>query len=76
AGVHDPAVVDEINRLLEVKMRAGEAAISARWPGLHRFIEEELAVAEASPPVGHVKAETGALDAFLFDCVRRHDLPA
>lgn len=76
AGVHDPVVVDEINRLLEVKMRAGEAATSARWPGLHRFIEEELVQAEASPPVRHVKPEMDELDAFLFDCVRRHDLPA
>jgi hypothetical protein len=76
ASVHDPALVDEINRLLEVKMRAGEAATSARWPGLHRFIEEELAVAEANPPVGHVKPERAELDAFLFDCVRGHDRPA
>jgi uncharacterized protein len=75
ASLHDPALVDEVNRLLEVKMRAGEAATSARWPGLHRFIEEELVVAEANPPQEHVKQATGELDAFLFDCVRRHDRP-
>ena len=75
ASLHDPALVDEINRLLDVKMRAGEAATSVRWPGLHRFIEEELMVAEANPPQEHVKPETAELDAFLFDCVRRHDRP-
>lgn len=76
ASLHDPALVDEINRLLDVKMRAGEAATSARWPGLHRFIEAELLVAEANPPQEHMKPETGELDTFLFDCVRRYDRPA
>jgi len=73
ASVTDPALIDEINRLLEVKMRAGEAATSERWPGLHRFIEEELAVAEANAPREHVKTETGELDDYLFGCVCRHD---
>lgn len=75
ASVLEPALIDEINRLLDVKMRAGEAATSARWPGLHRFIEDELVVAEANPPPEHVRPETAELDAFLFDCVRHHDRP-
>jgi predicted nucleotidyltransferase len=75
ASVREPALIEEINRLLEVKMRAGEAATSARWPGLHRFIEEELVVAEANLPPEHVKQKSAELDAFLFDCVRCHDLP-
>lgn len=76
ASVLEPALIDEINRLLEVKMRAGETATSARWPGLHRFIEEELALAEANAPREHQKTETGELDAFLFGCVCCHDRPA
>ncbi len=73
ACVQEPALIGEINRLLEVKMRAGEAATSARWPGLHRFIEEELALAEANAPREQHKTDTGELDAYLLDCVRRHD---
>ena len=76
ASVLEPALIDEINRLLDVKMRAGEAATSARWPGLHRFIEEELALAEANAPREHQKTETGELDAYLFSCVSRYDRPA
>lgn len=69
--VHDAALVDEINALLEVKMRAGEAATSPRWPGIHAFIEAELARNAAEPvqplPVpGHA-----ALDALLHDTVLR-----
>ena len=71
--VHDAALVDEINALLEVKMRAGEAATSPRWPGIHAFIEAEL-VRNAAEPVqplpvpGHA-----ALDALLQDTVLRYD---
>ncbi len=38
----DPALLDEINRLLDIKMRSGEAEYSERWPGIHAFIEQEL----------------------------------
>ena len=69
--VQDAALVAEINALLEVKMRAGEAATSPRWPGIYAFIEAELARNEAEPvqplPVpGHA-----ALDALLHDTVLR-----
>ena len=71
--VHDAALVDEINALLEVKMRADEAATSPRWPGIHAFIEAELARNAAEPvqplPVpGHA-----ALDALLQDTVLRYN---
>ena len=41
-ATRDAALIAEINALLEVKMRAGEAATSPRWPGIHAFIEAEL----------------------------------
>lgn len=71
--VADAALVAEINALLEVKMRAGEAATSPRWPGIHAFIEAELARNAAEPvqplPVpGHA-----ALDELLHDTVLRFD---
>lgn len=67
--LHDTGLVDEINRLLEVKMRAGEAATSPRWQGLHDFIESELTVAQ-SHAVGQASLpDMPALDAFLRDTV-------
>jgi len=74
--VADAALVAEINAMLEVKMRAGEAATSPRWPGIHAFIEAELARNAAEPvqplPVpGH-----GALDALLHDTVLRFTTPS
>ncbi|MFN9475935.1 nucleotidyltransferase domain-containing protein [Acidovorax sp.] len=74
--VADAALVAEINALLEVKMRAGEAATSPRWPGIHAFIKAELARNAAEPvqplPVpGH-----GALDALLHDTVLRFTTPS
>ncbi|MGS5089681.1 nucleotidyltransferase domain-containing protein [Hydrogenophaga sp. A37] len=69
----DSALIAEINALLEVKMRAGEAATSPRWPGIHAFIEAELArnaaePVQALPPAGQVP-----LDAMLFDSVLRYE---
>ena len=49
--VTDPALLEELNALLAVKMRAGEAATSPRWPGLHDFILRELEAAQAHVPV-------------------------
>jgi predicted nucleotidyltransferase len=73
ASLQDPALVDEINRLLEVKMRAGEAATSARWPGIHAFIAAELARAETPPPLAHASYDASELDGFLFDTVMGHE---
>ena len=69
----DPALVAEIDALLEVKMRAGEASTSPRWVGLHDFIERELAAAEAHSFAQQPKADTAPLDAFLHDAVRHFD---
>lgn len=69
----DAALIAEINALLEVKMRAGEAATSPRWPGIHAFIEAELAH-HAQEPVQPLPTKGAApLDAMLFDTVIRFD---
>ncbi|MDH6169355.1 putative nucleotidyltransferase [Variovorax boronicumulans] len=71
--VRDAALVDEINALLEVKMRAGEAATSPRWPGIHAFIEAELAANAAVPITSLPQAGEAGLDAFLCETVLRFD---
>lgn len=72
----DAALIAEINALLAVKMRAGEAATSPRWPGIHAFIEAELA-RNASEPAAAVAPhfDTAALDALLHDSVLRFTHP-
>jgi predicted nucleotidyltransferase len=72
ATLHDVPLLEEINRLLEVKMRAGEAATSPRWPAIHAFIESELAVAEAHTIAPVPPLDTQALDAFLLRTVLQH----
>jgi uncharacterized protein len=69
----DAALVADIDALLEVKMRAGESATSARWAGLHDFIERELAVAEAHAFARQDKPSTRPLDHYLDDAVRHFD---
>jgi predicted nucleotidyltransferase len=71
--VRDAALIDEINALLEVKMRAGEAATSPRWPGIHAFIESELAANAAEPVTPLPQAEEAGLDAFLYETVLRFE---
>jgi len=72
-AVRDAALIDEINALLEVKMRAGEAATSPRWPGIRAFIEAELAAHAAEPVTALPPADASGLDAFLSDTVLRFD---
>ena len=72
-AVHDAALIEEINALLAVKMRAGEAATSPRWPGIHAFIEAELAAHAAEPVTPLPQAENAGLDAFLCETVLRID---
>jgi uncharacterized protein len=71
--VSESALIDEINALLEVKMRQGEAATSARWTGIHDFIERELAVAQAHEFARAPKFDTGELDAYLHQAVLHFD---
>ncbi len=72
----EPSLVAEIDALLEVKMRAGESATSPRWPGIHEFIERELAVAEAFQFPRQDKPSTQPLDDYLNDAVRHFDARA
>lgn len=69
----DAALIAEINALLDVKMRAGEAATSPRWPGIHAFIEAELARNAAEPVQPLPVAGHAPLDALLMDTVLRYD---
>ncbi len=69
----DRAVLDEINALLEVKMRAGESATSPRWAGIHDFIEAELAVAMAHTLDKGLKPDGRQLDQYLHDAVLHFD---
>ncbi|WP_284619050.1 nucleotidyltransferase domain-containing protein [Aquabacterium humicola] len=73
ATLDDHALLDEINRLLEVKMRAGEAATSPRWTAIHAFIESELATAATQVVVDPSRADTTMLDAFLAETVLREE---
>jgi len=68
----DAVLRAEINRLLEVKMRAGEAATSPRWAGIHDFILAELEVAKAAAAQGVPQAERAGraeLDGFLREAI-------
>lgn len=73
ATLHDTVLLAEINRLLEVKMRAGEAATSPRWPGLHDFIVQELDAAAAHSVADSVRADRAPLDAYLARTVLEHE---
>ena len=72
----DRAVLDEVNALLEVKMRAGESATSPRWVGIHDFIESELALALAHSPDKGPKADERLLDQYLHEAVLHFDTRA
>lgn len=69
ATLDDAALIAEINCLLEVKMRAGEAATSPRWEGIHAFILAELEAAQAHAPNTAPKTGATDLDDFLRDAV-------
>lgn len=69
--LHDADLLTELNALLAVKMRAGEAATSAPWPRIQAFLQAELALAEQyAPSARPLSAElVQATDAFLLDAV-------
>jgi predicted nucleotidyltransferase len=73
ATLDDPALLDEINRLLEVKMRAGEAATSPRWVGIQDFIENELEAAGAKTVVDSSRQDASMLDAFLAETILNNE---
>lgn len=70
AGVlQDHALIDEINRLLAIKMSAGEAEFSPRWPAIHAFIEAELEGAERNPNYKRPQGDARELDQYLMEVV-------
>lgn len=69
----DRALLDDINALLRVKMRAGEAATSPRWAGIHDFIERELATAIAHAPGQGPRTDGRRLDRYLQEAVLHFD---
>jgi predicted nucleotidyltransferase len=62
-------LIDEINKLLEVKMRAGESATSPRWEAIHAFILREVELAEANSPPAVERPSAAELDELLRNCV-------
>jgi predicted nucleotidyltransferase len=75
-ATRDAALIAEINALLDVKMRAGEAATSPRWPGIHAFIESELSYNATVPVQPLPPPDNGALDVLLHDTVLRYSADA
>ncbi|RKF36060.1 nucleotidyltransferase domain-containing protein [Paraburkholderia fungorum] len=63
--VDDPALLAEINALLEVKMRAGEGEYGMRRPAIHRFIEASLAEVQSPSDYKRPEGDVAALDTFL-----------
>jgi uncharacterized protein len=62
------SLADEINALLEVKMRSGESATSARWPLIHEFIQSELQAAE-NHDLATTRTDTTALNLYLRNTI-------
>ena len=73
ATMTEAGVVADVDALLEIKMRAGEAATSVRWVGIHDFIERELAAAEAHSFAKQPKTGSAPLDDFLHEAVLHFD---
>lgn len=66
----DKALLGEIDQLLEIKMRSGEAEYGRRFPQIHAFIESELeAAARRKPWPENRSDEQSLLDRLLFDTV-------
>lgn len=69
ALVEDNALLDEIRRLLDIKMRAGEAEDSPRWPVIHAFLSNELARTTQDSRYEKPDVDEAALNRFLFETV-------
>jgi predicted nucleotidyltransferase len=69
----DAALIEEINRLLDIKMSADETEYSPRWPLIHAFIESELqGFSETEPQTERPRKALAALDDFLLQIVLAH----
>jgi len=69
AVLHELDVIDAINELLAVKMRAGEAERGPAWPALRAFIDVELDLATRMAPAKDERRPLAELNIFLADCV-------
>ncbi len=69
AVLHEPEVIEALNELLAVKMRAGEAERGPARPMLRSFIDTELELASRQAPGKGERRALTALDRFLADCV-------
>ncbi|MDR1889828.1 MAG: nucleotidyltransferase domain-containing protein [Zoogloeaceae bacterium] len=71
----DASLLEEIDRLLVIKMAADETEYSPRWPRIHAFIEQELERLEHAPRTEHSPPPgmRAALDDFLRETVLRYD---
>lgn len=63
--VANEALLAEINALLAIKMRSGEAECSPRWPCIHAFIEAELRRNAIDSDYKKPEGDSAELDAFL-----------
>jgi predicted nucleotidyltransferase len=71
AMVEDASLRDEINQLLAFKMSAGEAEHGPRYPRIHAFVEERLAIDENFAAAKESVGETAILDKLLFEVVQQ-----
>jgi predicted nucleotidyltransferase len=69
--LEDAALLDELNELLAMKMRLGEAAKGPRRARVHDFLERELAHALAHGPDPGEQADAAPLDRYLREAVAR-----
>jgi len=69
--IDDPALIDDINALLEIKMRVSESEIDSgpRRNRILDFIESELEQAQDYCPQLTKKMSTAPLDTFLYEAV-------
>jgi len=67
--VDDHALLSEIDELLAIKMRAGEAEYGPRRPAIHAFIEAMLAEADHDPQYKQPQGDPADLDRFLHRVV-------
>ena len=68
--VDDSALLAEVEELLVLKRNADEAAYGPRRPALHAFIEAQLE--RTIPALPRTQAETGLLDGYLREMVKRY----
>jgi hypothetical protein len=73
ATIEDPALIGEINRLVQAKMGAIESATTRRWNAIHDFIERELASAEAHTFPTQDRPDRDALDVFLRETILENE---